>query len=74
MVSDPKDYPWSSYGVYAYGKKDILVDEHPVYLQLSEDEGERRKKYQEFVRVMLKTKEAMKGEVDRRLVYGGDDF
>jgi putative transposase len=74
MVSDPQDYPWSSYGVYAYGKKDKLVDEHPGYLQLSEEEGERREKYQEFVWAMLKAKEAMKGEMDRRLVYGGDDF
>jgi len=44
MVEDPKDYPWSSYRVYAYGKRNVLVDEDPVYFQLSEDEGERRKK------------------------------
>ncbi|MCX5846704.1 MAG: transposase [Deltaproteobacteria bacterium] len=74
MVEDPKYYRWSSYCVYGYGKKDILVDEHPIYLQLSEEEEERRKKYREFVRGMLKEKEAMKGEMDRRLVYGGEDF
>ena len=68
------DYRWSSYLAYGYGKRDVLVDEHPVYLQLSEEKGERRKKYREFVRGMLKEKEAMKGEMDRRLVYGGDDF
>ena len=73
MVKDPKDCTWSSYRVYAYGKRDILVDEHPVYLQLS-DEGERRKKYREFVRGMLREKEAMKGEMDRRMVYGSEDF
>src|SRR5208337_1748561 len=38
MVKDPKDYTWSSYRVYGYRKKDVLVDEHPVYLQLSDDE------------------------------------
>ena len=74
MVEDPMDYRWSSYLAYGYGKRDVLVDEHPVYLQLSEEKGERRKKYREFVRGMLKEKEAMKGEMDRRLVYGGDDF
>ena len=73
-VGDPKDYPWSSYRAYAYGKRDDLLDKHPVYLQLSEEEGERRKKYREFVRGMLKEKEAMKGEMDRRIVYGGEDF
>ena len=74
MVEDPKDYRWSSYQTYAYGKRDVLVDEHPIYLQLSEDEGARRKKYRQFVRGLLKEKEAMKGEMDRRIMYGGKDF
>jgi putative transposase len=74
MVEEPKDYTWSSYRVYGHGKKDVLVNEHPVYLQLSEDEGERRRKYRELVRGMLKEEEAMKGEMDRRIVYGGEAF
>jgi len=74
IVEDPKDYRWSSYRAYAYGKRDVLLDKDPVYLQLSEEEGERRKKYREFVRGMLKEKGAMKGEMDRRIVYGSEDF
>lgn len=74
IVEDPKDYTWSSYRVYGYGKRDILIDEHPVYLQLSEDEGDLRRKYREFVRGMLKEKKAMKGEMDKRIVYGSEDF
>ena len=74
MVEDPKDYIWSSYRVYAYGNRDVFVDEHPVYQQLSGDEGERERKYREFVRGMLKEKEAMKGEMDRRIVYGNESF
>jgi hypothetical protein len=74
MVEDPKDYRWSSYRAYAYGKRAVLLDEHPVYLELSEEGGERRKRYREFVRGMLKEKDAMKGEMDRRIVYGGEDF
>lgn len=74
IVEDPKDYTWSSYRVYGYGKRDIRIDEHPVYLQLSEDEGDLRRKYREFVREMLKEKKAMKGEMDKRIVYGGEDF
>ena len=74
MAEDPKDYRWSSYTAYAYGKRDVLVDKHPVYLQLSGDEGERRRKYREFVRGMLKETEAMKGEMDRRIVYGSEGF
>jgi len=74
IVEDPKDYTWSSYRVYGYGKRDVLIDEHPVYLQLSEDEGQRRRKYREFVRGRFKEKEAMKGEMDKRLLYGNEDF
>ncbi len=74
LVEDPKDYIWSSYQVYGYGKRNVLVDEHPIYFQLSEDEVERRKKYREFLRRMIKEKDAMKGEMDRRMIYGGEDF
>ncbi|MEN6318916.1 MAG: transposase [Syntrophaceae bacterium] len=74
IVEDPKDYAWSSYRAHAYGRRDVLIDEHPFYFQLSEEEKERQKKYREFVRGMLKGKEAMKGEMDRRLVYGSRDF
>src|SRR5208337_3659454 len=70
IVEDPMQFRWSSYGVYAYGKKDGLVDEHPIYLSLSAEEGERRKRYREFVRGMLKNKAAMKGDMDKRIVYG----
>lgn len=52
----------------------MLVDKHPVYLQLSGGEGEQKRKYREFVRGMLKEKEAMKGEMDRQIVYGSESF
>ena len=74
IVDDPMKYQWSSYSVYAYGRKDAIVDEHPIYLQLSGDEGERKKKYREFVKGMLKERDAMKGEMDRRVVYGSEGF
>lgn len=74
VVKDPKDYKWSSYKAYAYGKKDPIVDEHPIYKNLSEDEGERRKKYREFVKGMIKEKGSMKGEMNRRMIYGNEDF
>lgn len=74
IVEDPKDYKWSSYRIYAYGNKSPIVDEHPIYQGLSENEAERRKRYREFVKGMLKEKKAMKGEMDRRVVYGSEDF
>jgi len=74
IVENPKDYRWSSYSVYAYGKKNILVDEHSIYKKLSETEMERRKKYREFIKGMIKEKKAMKGEMDKRVLYGGEVF
>jgi len=74
IVEDPKDYRWSSYNAYAYGKTDHVVSEHPMYRDLSDDENERKKKYREFVRGMLRERAAMRGEMDRRGVYGSEDF
>ena len=74
VVKDPKDYRWSSYGVYAFGKSDGMTDRHPIYEEWSKDEAELRRRYREFVKGMLKEKAAMKGEMDRRVVYGSEDF
>ncbi|OGP65248.1 MAG: hypothetical protein A2170_04605 [Deltaproteobacteria bacterium RBG_13_53_10] len=74
VVQDPKDYRWTSYGVYAYGRRDALVDEHPIYQELSKDDSERKKRYRDFVFGMLRTRDAMRGEMDRREIYGGDAF
>src|SRR5450759_5270579 len=70
IVTDPKDYRWSSYNTYAYGKNNSFVDEHPIYRVLSEDESERSKKYRELVKGMLLEKDAMTGEMKGRVVYG----
>lgn len=74
IVEDPKDYRWSSYNTYAYGKKDAVVDDHPIYRELSKTEVERRRRYREFIKGMIKEKGAMKGEMDRRVIYGSEDF
>ncbi len=73
-VGDPKDYPWSSYCAYAYGTDNPAVEKHPTYKGLAEKPVDRQRKYRDFVKGMLKEKKAMKGEMDRRLVYGDADF
>jgi putative transposase len=74
MVKAPGDYRWSSYCFYAFGKEDHLIDEQPVYRDLWADETERGIRYQEFVQGMVKSKDAMKGEMDQRRIYGSEDF
>ena len=73
MVKDPKDYPWSSYKANAYGKKDDLIDKHIIYDKLSTDDTVR-KEYRAFIQQMLQKQEPMRGEMERRTIYGGSDF
>lgn len=74
MVNDPGEYRWSSYNAYAYGKNDPLLDRHIIYESLSKDERRRLRMYRDFVHGMIKGKEAMKGEMDGKLLYGGNDL
>lgn len=74
IFEDPKDFRWSSYNTYAYGKRDLIVDEHPIFRNLSKNEWERRKKYREFIKGMIKNNDSMKGEMGRRVVYGSEEF
>jgi putative transposase len=74
ITDDPKDYLWSSYRAYAYGRHDPLVDEHLIYRHMSDKENDRREKYREFVRGMLHERNGMKGEMEGKNVYGGAEF
>ena len=73
MVKEPKEYPWSSYMANACGKKDDLIDQHIIYDNLSTDENVR-KEYRQFVQQMQRKNESMRGEMERRTIYGGSDF
>jgi putative transposase len=74
MVGFPGDYRWSSYACYAYGKNDPLTDMQPAYCDLSKDEKDRRKNYRDFVQGILENQNAMKGQMERRRVFGSDAF
>ena len=45
MVSDPSDYPWSSYRANAHGRADPLLTRHPEYLLLGTDTRSRAEAY-----------------------------
>lgn len=74
IVKDPKEYRWSSYNAYAYGKTNPIVDEHPIHKRQSRGERSQRKEYRDFVMAMLRERNAMSGEMERRVVYGSDEF
>ncbi|MEW6375229.1 MAG: transposase [Thermodesulfobacteriota bacterium] len=45
IINDPKDYPWSTYQFYAYGKRDDIVDIDPLYQELGKSEKEKQLSY-----------------------------
>ncbi len=49
IVKDPKEYPWSSYRVYGYGKSDGLTDRHEIYEGMWKDQSQRQRVYREYV-------------------------
>ncbi|MBM4276532.1 MAG: transposase [Deltaproteobacteria bacterium] len=49
LVKDPREYPWSSYRVYAYGKADGVTDRHATYEAMGKEDRARRKAYREYV-------------------------
>lgn len=73
IVSEPQDYPWSSYGVYAFARKDYLVDINPEYLALSENPIVRMEKYVEFVKDGFKERRGLE-RYFRSGFYGDKDL
>ncbi|MBL7685740.1 MAG: transposase [Deltaproteobacteria bacterium] len=53
-VKHPKYYQYTSYGFYAYGKKDPLIDPPDIYLSLGNSAQMRQKAYREIVFAVMK--------------------
>jgi putative transposase len=54
MVKHPREFGWSSFHYYAYGKKDPLLTSAPSYLNLDSNPRRRRKKYLKLIEEILK--------------------
>jgi hypothetical protein len=61
-------HSWSS-----YEEKDDLIDKHIIFDKLLTDET-ARKEYRAFVQQMQRNRESMRGEMERRTIYGGSEF
>ena len=53
MVEHPKDYRWTSFRYYAYGKEDPLITPAPSYVNLGDSPRLRRKNYLLMVEKIL---------------------
>lgn len=76
MVTDPREYPWSSHRSNAYGAHDPLVSPHPDLLALSDDPEQRRCAYRAMVMETVDPEEveAIRQHVQRQHAYGTDRF
>lgn len=54
LVKDLKDWPWSSYQFYAFGKFDSNIDVESAYLNLGATSEERQQNYRKYI---MKTSE-----------------
>lgn len=52
-ISHPKEYKWSSYVYYAYGREDPLITPAPSYLALGDTPRERQQTYIGMVEELL---------------------
>ena len=49
MVTDPQDYPWSSYPAHAMGRSDPLLSKFPEWQELGCDDPARRARWRDKV-------------------------
>jgi putative transposase len=74
LVRDVEEYPWSSYRVYAYGRKDDLTDRHEIYIALGEDQSKRQRAYREYVRSGRDKEDQEIRDRMKRGVIGAEEF
>jgi putative transposase len=56
MVMQPQDYQWSSYNPNAWGKSDLLITPHEIYLSIDKDLQQLQQLqhcYRELFKVMI---------------------
>jgi putative transposase len=76
MVVHPGDYRWSSFHANAHHKADKLLQPHPCYRALGEDDDLRAAAYRELFRYHLGDSQIheIREALNQELVLGRDDF
>jgi putative transposase len=49
LVNKPEDWKFSSYGHYAFGKKDQLVTDDPLYHRVGSTDAKRQREYRRYI-------------------------
>lgn len=74
MVSHPKDYQWTSYHHYAFGREDPLITQAPSYKDMGRTTEERQRTYITMVEDILKADWEMKKEYSSIPFIGNPDW
>jgi len=76
MVSDPKDYPWSSFGFRAEGRPDELLDEDSVYKGLGKTPKERQSNYKKCFERSIPDEEMnfIRNATQKGGIFGSKEF
>lgn len=76
ITEGPADYPWSSYGAHALGKKDGIVHDHPLYLALGPTGEVRQAAYRDLFRYQIddETLKAIRESVNGGIALGRERF
>ncbi|MDO8425788.1 MAG: transposase [bacterium] len=75
MVQHPKEYPWSSYDVYAAGSARTIVDIHPLYEDLGARPATRQRHYRDVMEMeLLATQQNKALRFSEKQAYGTPAF
>ena len=76
MVLQPGDYAWSSFRENGYGQASSILEPHPIYLSLGQNEVMRQAAYRNLFRQELHRADihAIRGASQFSMPLGGDDF
>ncbi len=76
MVTDPSNYPWSSYRVNAQGQKNPLIRPHKIYRHRGNNAQERQESYRQLFQGMLNKADlqAIRIATNSSWVLGNDHF
>ena len=67
----PRDYKWSSYTFYAYGKKNPLITVSPAYLMLENTDNDRQIEYRRMIDEIIEH-EGLEKKNYSKVAYIGD--
>lgn len=74
LVKDPRDYSYSSYSYYAFGKSEVFLSVNPYYQYGGEEVRQLRKKYREFVESRNNCSDKTEFEIFSKRAVGSESF